>query len=1008
MARKYKCPYCEERHIRKELITHIDKEHDELIPEGYYPAQIVYDLVNNTKGHGKCRVCGNPTGWNAKAGRYDVLCNNVKCKEHMREEYKKNMLKAYGTYNILNDDEQQKKMLANRKISGKYKFVTDGGIVTYTGSYEKKFLEFIDKFMQIPSKDILAPGPTIEYEMNGDKHFYITDFLYIPYNLIIEIKDGGDNKNTKDTPGMRSSRERTIEKERLITSQGKYNYIRLTNNQFAQLIEVFMDIKQALLEGNDDKVVKINESTDIISETLLKNTKDIYYNKDKFDSGEINLCFITGQSGSGKSTMANKMAGGNIEVYELDDVIWNKMKFTMENFKEYGDLIYSFFKGRGDEYFCTAEECKGVTFNDRNYEKELITAFVDYAIKYSKSHKDTKFVIEGVWLYMFIQPEYLKDYAVYIKGTSAMVSMIRRAKRDSKDAKSYFGKIKGFCKNIATFKIWRNYFIGEENIEKYRTYFSSLMQNSELVNESTYIIKESAELGASTNYIKHNIPLEEITDKHIQNAFNSIIHLIKWCRMESYEFTCIKEFNEPKVIGSNEFIVGYITYGNCANKILQVVNDNNLFSNGRFEAKLVHDPKIGLLCLVITIVELYYFETPQQESCKDLATARKFVSDVGKLAKKYDANYFIVTDGASGTRNNGNPAVRNARLAQEKWERENGFDPDEDWSKPIKETFDFDKTMNDIIQFNQDISCMKNSMMAKSGKPVDNNANYAKLYNLLTPKEFIKYNGGACWDYVAYEAYYFKMNFPNIKFKTFCAVFDRVGEFQTHAFLLFYMNNKCYWFEANWKPYVGIFEFSNENKALYFIMKLLENDFDSAVRAAYLYKYNALDANTYGMNMIEILDYILKSTACKSHKGINNKPPRVIYKANIPYNMLIKESSDSALYHVVPIGDGCTKDLGYINWSIESYSKDLETAIINDIFNKYAVKEQDKIDALVYTIIPLNSKPTYLGAITIYKRNDKFDWEWVGQETYPTYLVNNLKNDPINKITDISNFYLDD
>ena len=67
-----------------------------------------------------------------KAGRYNVLCSNPKCKEHMREEYKKNMLRVKGTYNILNDPEQQKKMLANRSISGKYKFTTDGGELTYT------------------------------------------------------------------------------------------------------------------------------------------------------------------------------------------------------------------------------------------------------------------------------------------------------------------------------------------------------------------------------------------------------------------------------------------------------------------------------------------------------------------------------------------------------------------------------------------------------------------------------------------------------------------------------------------------------------------------------------------------------------------------------------------------------------------------------------------------------------------------------------------------------------
>ena len=272
MAKKYKCPYCNERYIRKDLIDHIDKEHEELIPDNSDSAQVVYDLVNGTKGAGRCRVCGSPTKWNSKAGRYDVLCGKPSCKQKMREEYQKNMLKVHGTYNILNDEEQQKKMLANRSISGTYKFTTDGGFATYTGSYEKKFLEFADKVMQIPSKDIMAPGPTLEYEMNGEKHFYITDFLYIPYNLIIEVKDGGSNPNNKSSEGMRSSRQRTIEKEKLITDRGEFNYLRLTDNQFVQLLEIFMEIKKALLEGDDKKVVRINESQ-LLEAKVMKNCK---------------------------------------------------------------------------------------------------------------------------------------------------------------------------------------------------------------------------------------------------------------------------------------------------------------------------------------------------------------------------------------------------------------------------------------------------------------------------------------------------------------------------------------------------------------------------------------------------------------------------------------------------------------------------------------------------------------------------------------------------------------
>lgn len=264
MAKKYKCSYCEKRLIRKDLITHIDKSHKELIPENYTAARLVYNQVNKVD-HGKCRVCGKPTAWSEKSGRYDVLCGDPKCKEHMREEYKKNMLRVKGTYNILNDPEQQKKMLANRSISGQYKF-QDGGVLTYTGSYEKKCLEFMDIVMQIPSKDILSPGPTLEYEYNGEKHFYITDFYYIPYNLIIEVKDGGDNLNTKDSASMKASREKTIEKERLITDRGEYNYIRLTNNNFAQLIEVFMIIKEKLLEGDDSKTYRINESQVVLED----------------------------------------------------------------------------------------------------------------------------------------------------------------------------------------------------------------------------------------------------------------------------------------------------------------------------------------------------------------------------------------------------------------------------------------------------------------------------------------------------------------------------------------------------------------------------------------------------------------------------------------------------------------------------------------------------------------------------------------------------------------------
>ena len=75
-----------------------------------------------------------------------------------------------------------------------------------------------------------------------------------------------------------------------------------------------------------------------------------------------------------------------------------------------------------------------------------------------------------------------------------------------------------------------------------------------------------------------------------------------------------------------------------------------------------------------------------EEACKDLTHARKLCNAVRKLARKYNANYFFVTDGASSYSNgNGkyNPAAKEMRDHMDDWERNNGFNPDDDWTNDI-------------------------------------------------------------------------------------------------------------------------------------------------------------------------------------------------------------------------------------------------------------------------------------------------------------------------------------
>ena len=455
---KYKCPYCEERYTKVDLVPHVGEVHEDYIPEGYTPLRVVFDYINKKPANynGRCTECGGPTGWDENKGRYNRQCSNPKCRESYIKKFEKNMKDKLGVTRISSTPEGQEKMLANRKISGKYKF-QDGGERTYTGKYEKATLEFLDKVMNCSSADVITPGPVIEYTYKKQKHFYISDMYYQPYNLVIEVKDGGDNPNNRD---MKEYREKQIEKERAIIKNTDYNYIRLTNNDLSQLMSVFAELKMELVDNTNDRVIDINEGA-------IFNEKDILYNKDKFDSGEINLCFITGHSGSGKTTMANSMADDNTEVYELDDLIANKTHFTIEQMKEYGDLYYSYFTGSGKKFWYTIEdikEGKAKSVGD-NYEVLLLDDFIEYAKSYAKSHKNKKYILEGIWLYMYTDPSRLQDYAVYIKGTSKLVSDLRASKRDSNHLHRFLNVFKSSD--------------AEKQIKKYREYFNKLMKTND-------------------------------------------------------------------------------------------------------------------------------------------------------------------------------------------------------------------------------------------------------------------------------------------------------------------------------------------------------------------------------------------------------------------------------------------------------------------------------------------------------------------------------------------------
>ena len=82
--------------------------------------------------------------------------------------------------------------------------------------------------------------------------------------------------------------------------------------------------------------------------------------------------------------------------------------------------------------------------------------------------------------------------------------------------------------------------------------------------------------------------------------------------------------------------------------------------------------------LCITIKNQFY--NMEERNIKlSLEKAREFCFKVKQLAKEYHLSFFVVTEGASAISNNHCEAVRHARDCHIAWEKQHGFDPDEDW-----------------------------------------------------------------------------------------------------------------------------------------------------------------------------------------------------------------------------------------------------------------------------------------------------------------------------------------
>lgn len=272
-----KCPICKKAYEDVfKLGVHIETEHGSQIPKNW--SGVKYNFYStHGRTNGTCLVCKGRTEFDEKTGKPRRLCEKISCHKSYREQFRQNMMKKHGTDCLLNDPEVQKKMLMNRSIAKDYKW-SDGTIKRCIGSYEYDALKFMDIFLNLNSGDVIVPAPQIiEYEYDGKTHFYIPDIYIDSLNLIIEIKDGGDNVNTH--PKIQAvDKEKEKCKDLALETQTKYNYVKITNKQYGILMDTLIELKnRENIGGTNEKfdpVIMVRESVDTMVDNIVDNMRD--------------------------------------------------------------------------------------------------------------------------------------------------------------------------------------------------------------------------------------------------------------------------------------------------------------------------------------------------------------------------------------------------------------------------------------------------------------------------------------------------------------------------------------------------------------------------------------------------------------------------------------------------------------------------------------------------------------------------------------------------------------
>lgn len=174
---------------------------------------------------------------------------------------------------------------------------------------------------------------------------------------------------------------------------------------------------------------------------FIFNKENLNFNVEKLNK-KNNIIYITGLSGSGKTTTAKALEKNyNAIVFELD----NLGQFFGE-YRDSKETIHSLTNNFLNANLQLKELLKSgqyMTLKLKHFEEYVMwnNKYIHFLEEYAHKHNEV-FIFEGTHLFKCIEPQHFVDKPLIVIGTSAIISLIRRMKRqykiDKERNKSHF------------------------------------------------------------------------------------------------------------------------------------------------------------------------------------------------------------------------------------------------------------------------------------------------------------------------------------------------------------------------------------------------------------------------------------------------------------------------------------------------------------------------------------------------------------------------------------------